>query len=194
MSTTNRQKFETGNSVVKGLIDRFHRQIASLIVGLKPTNLLEVGCGEGFLLAVIKKAWPELPILGLDNSELALADGHKLFPDLPLQPGDIYRLNQADASWDVVVASEILEHLDHPDRALTELRRVARRYVVLSVPWEPWFRLGSLGRGKHLRRFGNHPEHINHWTKRSFAAFVNQQLRVERVTSAFPWILVLARV
>ncbi len=196
MSTTNRQKFETGNAVVQGLIGRFHRQISSVIADIEPGSLLELGCGEGFLLQAIHRRLPDLPTLGLDTSDEALSDGHRLFPDLRLERGDIYHVDQADRSWDVAVASEVLEHLDHPDWALRELRRVSRRYVVLSVPWEPWFQLGSLARGKHLRRLGNHPEHINHWTPRTFRGLVGQFMTVEKVLtlSTFPWMIVLARV
>ncbi|MBI2984490.1 MAG: class I SAM-dependent methyltransferase [Candidatus Kerfeldbacteria bacterium] len=196
MATTNRQKFATGNVVVQRLINRFHHQISNLVAELQPQNILEVGCGEGFLLDVLHRRLPEVPILGLDNSQDALSDGHRLFPDLPLEFGDIYHLVQPDRSWDVVVASEVLEHLDRPNEALAELHRVAQRYVVLSVPWEPWFQLGSLARGKHLQRWGNHPEHLNRWNPVTFRRLVSQRLVVERMStqSSFPWMIVVARV
>jgi len=193
MSTTNRKKFETGNVVARGLIGKFHTTITRTIADLQPANLLELGCGEGFLLSAVKKKLPDLPMLGLDFLDQALQDGHTLFPDLRLEKGDIYSINQPDKSWDVVVASEVLEHLERPDDALRELRRVAKRYVVLSVPWEPWFRLGSLGRFKHISRFGNHPEHINLWSRSAFRGFVGQYMTVEKVVNAFPWTIVVAR-
>lgn len=196
MSTTNRQKFETGNPAVQGLIGRFHQRITKLIAAHQPVNLLELGCGEGFLLQVIRQRLPDLTVLGLDNNQHALHVGRQLFPDLPLHHGDIYRIDQLDHSWDMVVASEVLEHLERPANALQELCRVANRYVVLSVPWEPWFRLGSLGRGKHLKTLGNHPEHINQWTPSSFRKLVGGYARIEQMMTwgSFPWMIVLARV
>lgn len=194
MKTTNHQKFETANTVVKGLIGQFHKKITAAIADLHPTNILELGCGEGFLLEAIHRRLPSVPLLGLDMLDQALTNGHKLFPHLRLERGDIYAISQADKSWDVVVASEVLEHLDRPDRALHELRRVAKKYVVLSVPWEPWFQLGSLGRGKHLTRFGNHPEHINHWSRSGFREFVGQSMQVDKVPGSFPWTILVARV
>jgi SAM-dependent methyltransferase len=194
MKTTNHQKFETKNPVAKGLIGRFHKTVTATIADLQPGNLLELGCGEGFFLDALKKRLPDLPVLGLDYSDEALANGKKVFPNLPLEKGDIYKIEQPDASWDVVVASEVLEHLEHPDEALRELRRVTKRYVVLTVPWEPWFQLGSLARGKHLNRLGNHPEHINHWSPKSFRGFVGEFLTVEKMVTigAFPWMIVVA--
>src|SRR4030065_660295 len=67
---------------------------------------------------------------------------------------------------------EVREHLDQPLDALRELNRVSRKYVLLSVPYEPWFRLGNLARGRHLSRFGNHPEHVNLWSRSGFSRFV----------------------
>ncbi len=192
--TTNQQKFETTNTVVQGLIGKFHGKITRAIADLRPTNILELGCGEGFLLEAIHRRLPGVPSLGLDMLDQALENGHKLFPQLRLERGDIYAINQPDKGWDVVVASEVLEHLERPERALHELRRVAKKYVVLSVPWEPWFRLGSLGRGKHLQRFGNHPEHINHWSRSSFREFVGRTMQVEKIPGSFPWTILVARV
>lgn len=193
MATTNRQKFETKNTVVRGLIGRFHQKIASVVADLEPKNILELGCGEGFLLNALRQRLRDIPMLGLDNSQVALGDGHKIFPDLKLELGDIYRIKQLDHQWDVVIASEVLEHLERPADALRELGRTAGRFVVLSVPWEPWFRLGSLGRGKHLHRFGNHPEHINLWSQAAFRAFVATELKIVKVVGAFPWTIVVAK-
>ncbi len=194
MLTTNHQKFETKNVAVKGLIGQFHKKITQAIADLHPTNVLELGCGEGFLLEQIHRRLPDVTLLGLDTLDQALINGRRLFPHLKLESGDIYDIKQPNNSWDVVVASEVLEHLEHPDRALHELRRVAKKYVVLSVPWEPWFQLGSLGRGKHVTRLGNHPEHINHWSRSGFRKFVEKFLAVEKIPGSFPWTILLARV
>lgn len=193
MSTTNQQKFLNQAPIQKKLIGQFHEKFITVLSGLQPSSVLEVGCGEGYLLSKIHDALPDVPLLGLDNLNVALAEGRRLFPKLRLESGDIYRLDQPDKSWDVAIASEVLEHLDEPLRALEELQRVSQRYVVLSVPHEPWFRLGNLARGRHLRRLGNHPEHVNLWSRKGFVRFVSQRLNVQSVKSAFPWTIVIAK-
>ena len=55
----------------------------------------------------------------------------------------------------VVTCIEVLEHL--PAVARRQAARVTTDCCVVSVPWEPWFRLGNLGRGKNVRRLGNDP-------------------------------------
>lgn len=194
MATTNQKKFLDQTPIQQFLVGGFHHKFLNVLTGVQPSSVVELGCGEGYLLEQIHRRLPTTPMLGLDNNDQALAEGKKIFPHLQLQLGDIYHINQANKSWDVAIASEVLEHLDHPDQALEELKRVAQRYVILSVPYEPWFRLGNLGRLRHLRRFGNHPEHVNLWTQRGFATFVGQHLQVEKVYSAFPWTIILARV
>ena len=49
--------------------------------------------------------------------------------------GSIYDLPFADGTFALVVCADLLEHLDHPDRAVKELVRVSNRNVVLSVPY-----------------------------------------------------------
>ena len=70
------------------------------------------------------------------------------------------------AAPDVVTCIEVLEHLPAVAPAVAELARVTTDRCVVSVPWEPWFRLGNLGRGKNVRRLGNDPEHVQWFTPR----------------------------
>ncbi|MBI4092999.1 MAG: class I SAM-dependent methyltransferase [Candidatus Kerfeldbacteria bacterium] len=192
MTTTNQAKFTDQNPIQQWLIRHFQQRFIALLKTVQPRSILEVGCGEGYLLNVLRQEFTNVNARGLDVNDRALAEGKRLFPFLDLRPGDIYQIPETDRSWDVVIASEVLEHLDRPSEALRELGRVADRYVLLTVPNEPWFRLGNLGRGRHLKRFGNHPEHVNLWSKSSFASFVSKTLKPTRITGSFPWTIVLA--
>lgn len=193
MSTSNQRKFLDQTPIQQGLIGNFRRQFLATLTSVQPTSILELGCGEGYLLNQINKRLPDVPLLGLDTYQPSLDEGQRLFHHLNMQLGDIYRITQPDNSWDLMIGSEVLEHLDDPRAALQELRRVAKRYVLLSVPHEPWFRLGNFARGRHFRRFGNHPEHVNLWSQHGFARFVGRELTVVRIVNAFPWTIVLAK-
>jgi SAM-dependent methyltransferase len=107
--------------------------------------------------------------------------------------GSVDALPFAARTFDVVTCLEVLEHLNDPRPAALELGRVARRAVVLSVPYEPYFRLGNVLRGKHLSRLGDHPEHVQHWNLRTFGAFLETSFREVRLTEAFPWIIACCR-
>ena len=55
-----------------------------------------------------------------------------------------------------------------PERALAEMARVARGYLLVSVPREPLWRALNIARGAYVRDLGNTPGHLNHWSRRAF--------------------------
>jgi hypothetical protein len=61
------------------------------------------------------------------------------------------------------------------------------------VPHEPWFRLGSFARGKYLKSWGNHPEHVNHWNPKSFQRFLSAQAELIEIRTSMPWIIARCR-
>ncbi|MDP3988041.1 MAG: class I SAM-dependent methyltransferase, partial [Candidatus Levybacteria bacterium] len=86
-----------------------------------------------------------------------------------------------------------LEHLDKPQEALRELKRVSKKYLVLSVPNEPFFMISRLLKGLDILKLGNHPGHLNHWTFLSFKNFVGGQgLKIRKLSLPFPWTIILA--
>jgi hypothetical protein len=87
----------------------------------------------------------------------------------------------------------MLEHVDEPDTVLAEIARVATGHVVISVPWEPVWRVGNLARGRYLRDLGNTPGHIQHYSRRGIKARIERHLDVIDVRRPFPWTFVLAK-
>ena len=178
----NQQKYHDPNPVVRYVLARFFRRITTVLDDLRPESLLDAGCGEGELLRRCAIAASVRTVL-LDRSRDTAA--HVL--------GSVTALPFAPRTFDVVTCLEVLEHLRDPAPALAELARVARRAVVLSVPYEPWFRIGNVLRGKHLSSLGDHPEHVQHWNLRSFERFLSGILPGVTVVEAFPWIVACSR-
>ena len=106
---------------------------------LNATTVLDVGCGEGFTLLRLKNENIGQKLSGIDNNEQAIAYANKNYPELEIKKGDVYKLPYKDNSFDLVLCMEVLEHLDKPLVALEELKRVSKKYVLLSVPNEPLF-------------------------------------------------------
>ena len=63
----------------------------------------------------------------------------------------------------------------------------------MSVPREPLWRGLNLARGAYLKALGNTPGHVNHWSKRSFAALLGRHGKVVETRSPFPWTMLLVR-
>ena len=188
MKTTNYQKFRTRNRVVRALIEAFYGEVLWRIERTAPASLLDAGCGEGETLRRLGDKLPQATsAIDLNADCVAFCQSH--FPTVDVREADITRLPHADKSHDMVVSLEVLEHLPDPRAAVRECLRVARRGVLFSVPHEPWFRLGSLARGKYLAGLGNHPEHVNHWNERSFGRFLRQEAPRVWTWRSLPWLL-----
>ena len=192
--TTNYLKHANNNPVQRLLIENFYQQLINVLKPIKPIKILDVGCGEGETIVQLKQTRIGKNLEGIDNSEDALQIGRKIYPGINIKSGNIYELPYKGGSFDLLICTEVLEHLKNPRKALAELRRVSSKYVLLSVPNEPFFTLANLLRGKYLRTLGNHPEHINHWANPGFKMFLRKNgFRIVASRTPFPWTLILAR-
>lgn len=192
--TDNYRKHNPKNPLQKYLINKFFERFIATIKFTKINSVLDVGCGEGFTMKKLKNAKIGKSWEGIEYLDRAIEIGKKIHPDLKIIQGDIYSLPYKVKLFDLVVCTEVLEHLEYPKKALLELMRVSKKYVLLSVPNEPWFMIGNFLRGKNLTRLGNDIEHIQHWSSGSFAKFVKVKgvKIVDRKTS-FPWTIILLK-
>lgn len=186
-------KYASANPIERRMMEGFFAALDASLPTTAPATVLEVGAGEGEVAVRIREKFPTaaLSILDLPDDELG---SHWRGLGLSGTFGSVETLPFPDASFDLVLGIEMLEHVPDPALALQELRRVCRGKAVFSVPREPIWRVLNMGRGKYLRDLGNTPGHIQHWSKRSFAAEIGRQFRVEAVRAPLPWTMVQATV
>ena len=170
--STNLAKYTTRNVVYRWHMDAFQRFLLGMISPAIPNEILDAGCGEGYFAALMQEEFPDASVTGLDASSGAVAYATQHFgPQIKFLEGDLFALPFADNVFDVVVCSEVLEHLDDPARAFAELKRVARKRVVLTVPLEPWFKFfNDLARAL---RIAEDPGHVQFWSHDGFQKFVS---------------------
>ena len=184
-------KYLASNPVVQRLLARWLGELASLVTSHVPadTPLLDAGAGAGFSL---ERFVGVRPVVAVD---LHLAKVEQVRARVPAaQPlvSDVTRLPLPDGAVAWATSIEVLEHLPHPDLLVGELARVCRDGVIVSVPWEPWFKLGNLARGKNVRRFGNDPEHLGAFGPRSLADLLRRSFDHVTIHRRLPWILAVA--
>jgi SAM-dependent methyltransferase len=189
--STNYAKFQTANPVVKRLIDHFYDRVLATI-SPSPSSLLDAGCGEGETLARFGDRLPPR-VVAVDASAAAVAFTAERFPGAEVSRERLELLPYGDGEFELVLCLEVLEHLDRPQDAVLELARVSAGQVIVSVPFEPWFQLGSLARGKHLSALGNHPEHVNHYNRRSLRELLEPAMAEVSVQVSFPWLIARCR-
>ncbi|MHC5157432.1 MAG: methyltransferase domain-containing protein [Planctomycetota bacterium] len=102
------------------------------------TKVLEAGCGVGGQTRLLVKRSPEAEFTCIDISEKSLATAKKLkeqggFENVAFQQGNIHSLDFAGESFDHVFVCFVLEHLDDPVAALTELKRVLKPGGTITV-------------------------------------------------------------
>jgi SAM-dependent methyltransferase len=108
-----------------------------LIPRLAPGDeILDVGCGPGTITADLATLVPNGRVLGVDRAEgivEAARAEHAGVANLAFEVADVYALAWAEASFDVVYAHQVLQHLSEPVAALGEMRRVLRLGGTLAV-------------------------------------------------------------
>lgn len=97
---------------------------------VKEKSVLDIGAGDGFvtnLLGIngVDNEPKAVEVAGLRGQKIKLGDAH----DLP------YRNNRFESA----LMNDVLEHLDYPDVALQEARRVITKYLYLNIPTKERF-------------------------------------------------------
>lgn len=192
----NLQKYESRNPIQRWLIRHFLDRVTQLTVRVAPLSVLDAGCGEGFVHNhLAARLGGSVAFTGLDLSFDSLDEGRSRGSRATLLCGSLMQIPFAGTSFDLVVCTEVLEHLSQPAQALDELCRVSRRFVLLSVPCEPFFAGLNFVRGKNLRRLGSDEDHRQHWTRGGFLRFARRRLRIiASPRDTFPWTVVLGEV
>lgn len=190
-------KYGTKNPIAKLMMNGFFQDFRSIISSLKFNNILEVGCGEGHLLNQLKCENKESPIsmYGTDLSSEIIKQAKNMYRSLSFFVSSVYDIPFKKNSFDLVVASEVLEHIEDPVKGIEAIKEISCKYCLFSVPREPVWRALNMCRGQYLKQLGNTPGHINHWSKRGVISLIKENgLLIEEVRTPFPWTMVLASI
>lgn len=188
-------KYANRNPVHQFVLGRFLDTVANWLAPFQSGSCLDFGCGEAlFWQEMAEREIKFSRLVGVDLREDALSAAREFLPDYEFRRQDLLTWAPAE-KFDLIIASQVLEHLPRPDLYLQKLLSLVSKEgrLLLTVPWEPFFRLSNLARGRDILRLGNHPEHVNLWGRNEFVNFVSQHAVVAEVGSIFPFTLVMAK-
>ena len=133
-------------------------------------RILDVGCGDGRISKEVSKDLGRY-VVGLDLSTVALAG-----LSLPKCCGSAAELPFADSSFDLIMATEIVEHVPEAlyGRMLSELARVSAKYILITVPNEENLEENTAlcgACGEHFHIWGHMRTYTSENMGRLFAGF-----------------------
>lgn len=129
--------------VLKSKISTFH-------------NLLEVGCGTGYVLEGIQKAFPTAKIHGAEYYEEGLSFARARIPTASFSQLDVTKMTETN-HYDVIGAFDVIEHIEEDQTALTNLARALKSTgkLIISVPQHQWLWSNTDEAACHVRRYSS---------------------------------------
>jgi|SRR6266850_5278622 ubiquinone/menaquinone biosynthesis C-methylase UbiE len=97
-------------------------------------TLIDVGCGNGFLLQQLHERYPKLQLTGLD-----IKDNDENGTIYSYVKANIEKMPFPDKSFDVVTCSHTVEHLIRLEQCMSELVRIARRQLFIVTPCQRYY-------------------------------------------------------
>ena len=143
------------------------RKLESVIsqINFYPKTILDVGCASGWFLYQLKKRYPKAKCFGVDIYKEGVMYGRKKYPKLTLKVADAHALPFKAGMFDLVVCTEVLEHVEKPSKVLLEMQRVLKKNglgvieldsgsILFSVVWFLWKKAhGKVWDHAHLHSF-----------------------------------------
>ncbi|MEN9998943.1 MAG: hypothetical protein RI922_1933 [Bacteroidota bacterium] len=97
------------------------------------SNLIDIGCGSGYLLGKIGEKFPKIELSGFDIKE---PNGDEKFNYVH---GNIEQLPFEDYAFDTVVCCHTIEHLLKLDGCIAELKRITKKQLFIVTPCQRFF-------------------------------------------------------
>ena len=138
-------------------------RIVELVRQLAPKTLVDLGCGNGRLLEEIAAAMPDVRLAGIDLSMRQIEENRARVPEVEWRVADLQHPMLED-TYHVVVASEVIEHLDDAAMLLRNAHALARRggHLILTTQSGP------------LRETERRVGHVRHFTAAELRALLEQ--------------------
>jgi len=133
------------NQILVWVLERWCKEV---------NRLLEVGCGNGFVLGALEKAYPNAELIGAEFMEDSLAVARARLPQAKFIRLDVCAMDATEA-YDVIGAFDVLEHIEDDEKALANLQRALRRggHLLITVPQHRWLWSAIDERVCHVRRY-----------------------------------------
>lgn len=131
-----RSSFRNYNAAVDARFRKLVECVEKIVTDTdKELKVLDVGCGDGVAINLLTR-FRVLDLYGIDDSEQALAVARAKNPSAQFIQGDVCHLEYADNTFDLVISSDVIEHVENPHKMLEEIKRVAKpeANIIIGTP------------------------------------------------------------
>lgn len=142
------KKRETKKSLKYRLWRRTHEVLVAIeeFSPKPPQDIIDIGTADGRMLDMIHQEYPNARCVGVEYNQDLVNFGKTKFPALELIQGDIQSLDFPDYSFDVAIATAVIEHVPDPAKAMREAKKVLRSggLLVLTAPDPLWENVATM--------------------------------------------------
>jgi len=155
--------------IKRNILQRFwHKNKLAVVLSLirfKPKSILDVGCASGWFLSSLVERFPKARCCGIDIYSDGIKHAKKLYPRINLKVADAHKIPYASNTFDLVVCTEVLEHVTDPKSVLQEIKRVLKNKrnaiieldsgsLLFSIVWFLWRKVnGKVWNDSHVYPF-----------------------------------------
>jgi trans-aconitate methyltransferase len=113
----------------------FHRRrmIVDLARRVTARSVLDIGCGTGEVLVALREALRPERLVGVDLSVAVVETNRRALPFAEFHAADVSQAPLA-GQWDLIVATEVIEHIADYMTALANIRKMCSGHVIVTVP------------------------------------------------------------
>lgn len=128
-------------------------------------KILDVGCASGWFISQVNKKYPRSICFGIDIYKDAVHYAQNEYSKINFKVADAHRIPYERNSFNVVICTEVLEHVDNPKDVLLEIKRVLKKdgatiieldsgSLLFSIAWFVWRQFkGKIWNDAHLHSF-----------------------------------------
>ncbi len=169
--------YNSQNKLVNFVLnDRLNDIIKTFLkLNIKNANILDAGCGEGHLLKKMEEIIENNFYYGIDVTPVAIKQCKHRCPFADIKVGNLVDTQYPNDKFDVIICTEVIEHMIKYQQALTEMKRILKPGGILIITF-PNEILWTIGRFLLRRKPLKVPDHFNSFTPNRMIKAVNMEL------------------
>ena len=171
--------YNSGNPLVKFVHRQRLNEIAKLVPNADGLKILDAGCGEGHLLQKLYQKNNTNDYYGVDITPIALEKARLRFPQGKYYLANLAKMDFTDNFFDVIVITEVLEHVIDYEIVVNELKRVLKSGGILIITF-PNEVLWTVSRFFLRRRPVKILDHVNSFTPDFLQNILQLKLTAQR--------------